>query len=140
MLAGARGGRAATVQVQPADGEALSNALKVGKPVVVALTAARALRLRSVAVVNEYDDRRETGAVKYCAKRMEVCTGPSSDGPWTSVATFTSAQTKDPQTFAAAPDAPALFGFVQVLVHDTYGGNAWVEKVSLEGEAWGPAA
>ena len=100
---------------------------------VVALTAARALRLRSVAVVNEHDS-------KNCAKRMEVCTGPSSDGPWTSVATFTSAKTKDPQTFAAAPDAPALGGFVQVLVHDTYGDEAYVREVSLEGEAWGPAA
>ena len=107
---------------------------------VVALTAARALRLRSVAVVNQHDDRSGTGYGKYCAKRMEVFTGPSSDGPWTSVATFTSAKTKDPQTFAAAPDAPALGGFVQVLVHDTYGDKAYVEKVSLEGEAWGPAA
>jgi hypothetical protein len=113
---------------------------QLGKPVVVALTAARALRLRSVAVVNRYDDRSGTGYGKYCAKRMEVCTGPSSDGPWTSVATFTSAKIKDPQTFAAAPDAPALGGFVQVLVHDTYGGNVYVGEVSLEGEAWGPAA
>ena len=79
---------------------------------VVALTAARALRLSSVAVVNVYDDRD-------CAKSMEVCTGPAANGPWTSVATFTSAKTKERQTFAAAPDAPALGGFVQVLVHDT---------------------
>jgi hypothetical protein len=128
------------VQVTPANRKQLRDALKVGTPVVVALTAARALRLRSVAVVNSLDDRSGTGHGKYCAKRMEVCTGPSSDGPWTSVATFTSAKTKDPQTFAAAPDAPALGGFVQVLVHDTYGGEAYVSKVSLEGEAWGPAA
>jgi hypothetical protein len=143
MLAGARGGRAATVQVTPAYGQALGQALQVGTPVVVALTAARALRLRSVAVVNQYDNRSNAGHGmfgKYCAKRMEVCTGPSSDGPWTSVATFTSAKTKDPQTFAAAPDAPALGGFVQVLVHDTYGGYASVNEVSLEGEAWVPAA
>jgi hypothetical protein len=71
---------------------------------------------------------------------MEVCTGPAANGPWTSVATFTSAKTKDRQTFPAAPDAPALGGFVQVLVHDTYGGAADVQEVSLEGEAWGPAA
>ena len=45
-----------------------------------------------------------------------------------------------PSPFAAAPDAPALGGFVQVLVHDTYGGEAHVQEVSLEGEAWGPAA
>jgi uncharacterized protein YjbI with pentapeptide repeats len=43
MLAGARGGRAATVQ---------AHACYVGQPMVVALTAARALHLRSVAVVN----------------------------------------------------------------------------------------
>ena len=134
MLAGARGGRAATVQVTP------TNALKVGTPVVVALTAARALRLRSVAVANNVDDRNSAWYGKYCAKRMEVCTGPSSDGPWTSAATFTSDKTRHPQTFAAAPDAPALFGFVQVLVHDTYGHGALVKEVSLEGEAWGPAA
>ena len=140
MLAGARGGRAATVQVQPANGASLRNALKVGSPVVVALTAARALRLRSVAVVNEHDDRTGPGSGKYNAKRMEVLTGPAADGPWTSVATFTSAKTSDRQTFAAAPDAPALGGFVQVLVHDTHGDSAYVQEVSLEGEAWGPAA
>ena len=71
---------------------------------------------------------------------MEVLTGPAAFGPWTSVATFTSAQTTNRQTFAAAPDAPALGGFVQVLVHDTHGDAAWVKEVSLEGEAWGPAA
>jgi hypothetical protein len=71
---------------------------------------------------------------------MEVLTGPAADGPWTSVATFTSAPTKDRQTFAAAPDAPGLGGFVQVRVHDTYRGRAFVHQVSLEGEAWGPAA
>jgi uncharacterized protein YjbI with pentapeptide repeats len=140
MLAGARGGRAATVQVQRAGAKALHDTLKVGSPVVVALTAARALRLRSVAVVNEHDDRSSPGYGMLCAKRMEVLTGPAASGPWTSVATFTSAKTKDWQTFAAAPDAPALFGFVQVLVHDTYDSNACVREVSLEGEAWGPAA
>jgi uncharacterized protein YjbI with pentapeptide repeats len=140
MLAGARGGRAATVQVQPADGEALSNALKVGKPVVVALTAARALRLRSVAVVNSVDDRNREGHSKHCVKSMEVCTGPAAHGPWISVVTFTSAKTKDLQTFAAAPDSPALGGFVRVLVHDTHGDEAYVNEVLLEGEAWGPAA
>jgi hypothetical protein len=140
MLAGARGGCAATVQVQPANGATLMHALKVGTPVVVALTAARALCLRSVAVVNYHDDRSQPGYGKYNAKRMEVLTSPAADGPWTSVATFTSAKTKDRQTFAAAPDAPALGGFVQVLVHDTYGDTAEVQEVTLEGEAWGPAA
>ena len=103
---------------------------------VVALTAARALRLRSVAVVNRHSDYAQFD----CAKRMEVCTGPAANGPWTSVATFTSAKTKDRQTFPAAPDAPALGGFVKVLVRDSYGGNIFVGEVSLEGEAWGPAA
>ena len=126
-LQGARGGRAAKVQVQPA------SALKVGSPVVVALAAARALRLREVAVVNIYANTN-------CAKRMEVRTGPSADGPWTPVAAFTSAQTPARQTFAAAPDAPALGGFVQVVVLDTYGGRAYVNEVALEGDAWGPAA
>jgi hypothetical protein len=71
---------------------------------------------------------------------MEVQTGPSATGPWTSVVKFTSRQTKQEQTFAAAPDAPLLAGFVQVLVHDTYGGGnyqAYVESVALEGEGWG---
>ena len=100
---------------------------------VVALAAARALRLREVAVVNIYADTN-------CAKRMEVRTGPSADGPWTPVAAFTAAQTRERQTFVAAPDAPALAGFVQVVVLDTYGGNACVDSVALEGDAWGPAA
>jgi hypothetical protein len=91
-------------------------------------------------VVNQYDDRYYPGHRKYCAKRMEVCTGPAANGPWTSVATFTSASTKDRQTFPAAPDAPTLGGFVQVLVHDTHGDRALVENVLLEGDAWGPAA
>jgi uncharacterized protein YjbI with pentapeptide repeats len=134
MLEGARGGRAATVQVRGA------NALEVFTPVVVALTAVRALRLRSVAVVNQCAPIRDYSYNNNCAKRMEVCTGPAANGPWTSVATFTSAKTKDRQTFPAAPDAPALCGFVQVLVHDTYGGLCYVNEVSLEGEAWGPAA
>jgi hypothetical protein len=131
-LAGARGGRAATVQVQPGGKAELREGLKVGEPVVVALTAACALRLRSIAVVNAWGDHD-------CAKRMEVLTGPAASGPWTSVATFTSNRTKDLQTFAAAPDAPALGGFVQVLVH-VCGNKAKVTEVSLEGEAWGPAA
>jgi hypothetical protein len=66
--------------------------------------------------------------------KHEVLTGPASDGPWTSVATFTSSQTKTTQKFLAASDAPALGGFVQVLVHDTYGGSARVEEMCLVGE------
>jgi hypothetical protein len=68
---------------------------------------------------------------------MEVRTGPSATGPWTSVVKFTSRQTKQAQTFAAAPDAPLLAGFVQVLVHDTYGRGANVRSIALEGEGWG---
>ena len=135
-MGSARGGRAATVQVQPAGGKALRKALQVGSPVVVALAAARALRLREVAVVNGWVD----GYPQYCPKRMEVRTGPSADGPWTPVAAFTAAQTRERQTFVAAPDAPALAGFVQVVVLDTYGGIPQVNAVALEGDAWGPAA
>ena len=162
-LHGARGGRAVTVlfgkeaqMIQP-----LQQALQVGRPVVVALTAARALRLREVTVVNEGD--------LDCAKSMEVRTGPSADGPWTRVAAFTLRRRADErQTFAAAPDgfsgskksietairaAPALAGFVQVVVLDTFpyygpqfgaqaGGFRFsrVSSVELEGDAWGPAA
>jgi hypothetical protein len=119
--------------VRPASG-LLSSALKVGSPVVVALTAARALRLREVAVVNW-----NVCDSKNYAKRMEVRTGPSADGPWTPVAAFTSAQTHQRQTFPAAPDAPTVAGFVQVVVLDTYGGNANVTSVELVGDAWGPS-
>ena len=123
-------------------------ALQVNRPVVVALTAARALRLREVTVVNESD--------LYCAKSMEVRTGPSADGPWTRVAAFTlRPRAGERQTFAAAPDgfsgskksietairaAPALAGFVQVVVLDTYRHTSRISSVELEGDAWGPAA
>jgi hypothetical protein len=70
---------------------------------------------------------------------MEVQTGPSATGPWTSLVKFTSRQTKQEQTFAAAPDAPLLAGFVKVLVHGTYRGwaDAYVKSMTLEGEGWG---
>ena len=134
-LAGARGGRAgARVAVTGLDGRAyLQNTLKVGQPVVFALTAARALRLAQVRVHNYYSDSNT-------AKRMAVLTGPAAAGPWTPVFEFTSAQTDSEQTFAAPADAPALAGFVQVVVHDTYGGNACVHSIVLEGAAFGPAA
>jgi hypothetical protein len=67
---------------------------------------------------------------------MEVQTGPSVTGPWTSVVKFTSRQTKQEQTFAATPDCPLLAGFVKVLVHDSYGGGAHVKSMTLEGEGW----
>ena len=68
---------------------------------------------------------------------MEVQIGPSATGPWTSVVKFTSRQTKQEQTFVTASDTPLITGFVQVLVHDTYGGHACVNSMTLEGEAWG---
>jgi uncharacterized protein YjbI with pentapeptide repeats len=108
--------------------------LKVGQPVVFALTAPRALTLQRVTLCNQWGDGQED---KHCPKEMEVQTGPSATGPWTSVVKFTSRQTKQEQTFAATPDAPLLFGFVQVLVHDTYGGYAVVKSMALEGEGWG---
>ena len=109
--------------------------LKVGQPVVFALTAPRALTLRRVTLSNSFGD----GDIdhQHCAKAMEVQTGPSATGPWTSVVKFTSRQTKQQQTFAAVPDAPLLAGFVQVLVHDTYGRDAYVTSMALEGEGWG---
>ena len=111
-----------------------SNSLKVGQPVVFALTAPRALTLQRVTLCNMFGDGQND---EWCAKEMEVQTGPSATGPWTSVVKFTSRQTKQEQTFAAAPDAPLLAGFVQVLVHDTYGGGACVNSMALEGEGWG---
>jgi hypothetical protein len=142
IMAGARGGCEARVQVKPADGTSLYSALKVGNnPVVVALTEARALRLRSVAVANKFGNYN-------CAKHMEVLTGPAACCPWTSVANFTSSMTKQRQTFPVSPNAPALGGFIQVLVHDTYdagpdvcaGRSAYVNELELEGEACGPTA
>ena len=99
---------------------------------VFALTAPRALTLQRVTLSN-------SNAFMYACdvKEMEVQTGPSATGPWTSVVKFTSLQTKQEQTFAAAPDAPLLAGFVKVLVHDTYGGQAEVKSMALEGEGWG---
>ena len=136
-MQGARGGRAAAVPVASPQG-ALQYTLKVGKPVVMALTACAGLRLASVALTNVYG--RETVSGDHCAQRMEVQTGPSEAGPWTSVLRFTSAQTTAPQTFAAPADAPVLAGYVQVLVHDTYGGETcfpYVTSLELAGTAWG---
>ena len=101
---------------------------------VFALTAPRALTLQRVTLSNVFGDGTHD---LECAKAMEVQTGPSATGPWTSVVKFTSRQTKQEQTFAAAPDAPLLAGFVQVLVHDTYGTYALVKSMALEGEVWG---
>ncbi len=79
------------------------------------------LRLRRVNVCNVGGDG---SGEQYCAKEMELQTGPSVTGPWTSVFKFTSQKTKKKQTFAVAPDAPLLAGFAQVrsllalLVHN----------------------
>jgi hypothetical protein len=113
----------------------LRHDLQVGQPVVFALTAVRALTLQRVTLCNKYGDGDQNA--RLCAKSMEVQTGPSATGPWTSVVKFTSRQTKQNQTFAAAPDAPLLAGFVQLLVHDTYGGGSRVKRMALEGEGWG---
>jgi uncharacterized protein YjbI with pentapeptide repeats len=125
---------------RPATKVPVTNAkiLRLGKPVVFALTAPRALTLQRVTLQNFFVNTGDVcGQDVNCAKEMEVQTGPSATGPWTSVVKFTSRQTTQNQTFAAAPDAPLLFGFVQVLVHDTYGGEACVRSMELEGEAWG---
>ena len=72
----------------------------------------------------------------YTAKGMEVLTGPAAEGPWTSVLRFTCAQGNQEQTFAAADGGPTLAGFVKVVVHDTHGKEALVNRMSLEGEAF----
>ena len=134
LLHAAQGARPATTLSVPGSNWTLPDNLKVGKPVVFALTAPRALTLQRVTLLNLYGDGNSD---QDCAKDMEVQTGPSATGPWTSVVKFTSRQTKQEQTFAAAPDAPLLAGFVQVLVHDTYGSDALVKSMALEGEGWG---
>jgi hypothetical protein len=105
--------------------------------VVFALTQACGLCLESVTLCNQYGDGEHD---IHCPKRMEVHTAPAATGPWTSVITFTSAQTRRQQTFTVTPGAPTLGGFVQVVVYDTYGSSARVASMSLQGTAWGPAA
>jgi uncharacterized protein YjbI with pentapeptide repeats len=139
ILHAARGARPATLPVTSPSG-ALCTVLGVGKAVVFALTTPRALTLRRVIMYNEYGDGsydKTHDLHQHCAKEMEVQTGPSATGPWTSVVKFTSRQTKLEQKFEAAPDAPLLAGFVQVLVHETYGRDALVKSMTLEGEGWG---
>jgi len=127
-LQGARWGRAATVDVVKA------SSLKVERPMVFAFTQARDLCLESVTLCNQYDDHD-------CPKRMEVLTAPLATGPWTSVVSFISAQTNKEQVFTVALGAPVLVGFVQVVVHDTYGGSCvYVTSMSLQGVVWGPAS
>jgi uncharacterized protein YjbI with pentapeptide repeats len=136
ILHAAQGARPATTLYVPGIGNLFnaSDSLKVGQPVVFALTAERALTLQRVTLCNSYGDGHND---QHCPNAMEVQTGPSATGPWTSVVKFTSRQTTQEQTFAAAPDAPLLAGFVQVLVHYTYGGKAIVKRMALEGEGWG---
>jgi hypothetical protein len=134
IMHAAQGARSATTLPVPGSNGDWYNNFKVGQPVVFALTAPRALTLQRVTLCNFFGDGQHD---QHCAKAMEVQTGPSATGPWTSVVKFTSRQTKQEQTFAAAPDAPLLAGFVQVLVHDTYGGGAHVTSMALEGEGWG---
>jgi hypothetical protein len=134
LLHAAKAARPATTLPVPGSNGEWYNNFDVGKPVVFALTEPRALTLQRVSLCNYYGDGDNDA---YCAKAMEVQTGPSATGPWTSVVKFTSQRTKQEQTFAAAPDAPLLAGFVQVLVHDTYGQEALVTSMALEGEGWG---
>ncbi len=139
LLHAAQGARPATKVPVPGSIDNLFDACryhsKVGRPVVFALTAPRALTLQRVTLCCKYEDFGD----EQCAKDMEVRTGPSATGPWTSVVKFTSRRTNQEQTFAAAPDAPLLAGFVQVFVHNTHGGpsGALVESMALEGEGWG---
>jgi hypothetical protein len=135
ILHTAQGARPATTLPVPGSNYTLRDDLKVGQAVVLALTAPRALTLQRVTLCNMFGDG--DGRDRACGKAMEVQTGPSATGPWTSVVKFTSRRTKQEQTFAAAPDAPLLAGFVQVLLHDTYGADARVYSMTLEGEGWG---
>jgi uncharacterized protein YjbI with pentapeptide repeats len=132
----ARGDRPVTTLPVTCPVGKLRNSLKVGKPVVFALTTPRVLTLRSVTLENLFGLESKNNPDR-CPKAMEVQTGPSATGPWTSVVKFTSLKTNQEQTFAAAPDAPFLADFVQVLVHDTYGDDAYVESMALQGEGWG---
>ena len=93
--------------------------LKLGRPVVFALTAARALRLDRVLVRNLHVNNNFADYIQHNPKKMEVLAGPSAEGPWTSVWAFTGRQTNAEQTFAAPAGTPAITGFVQVVVHDT---------------------
>ena len=104
----------------------------------MALTACAGLRLASVALTNALGNESSGDLLaSRCARGLEVQTGSSEVGPWTSVLRFTSAQTTAPQTFAAPADAPMLGGHVQVLVHDTHGGTAYVTSMELSGTEWG---
>ena len=123
-------GQTTKVQV-PGGDSSLCDTLKVGKPVMFALEPG-AMHLRAVSLCNIWQQIKSD-----CARSMEVLTGPSQKGPWTSVLQFTSRQTKDQQTFLAVDDAPVLSGFIKVVVHDTYGGGAQVYSMELEGEAFG---
>jgi len=129
-LQGARRGRAATVDV------AQASSLRIGTPVVFALSQARALCIESVTLRNQCGDGHGNS---HCPKRMEIYTAPAATGPWRFVVVLTSAPKKQ-QTFTAAPGAPLLTGFAQVVVHDTNGLTAQITSMSLQGTAWGPAA
>ena len=123
-LQGARGGRAATVNVPE------SGSFQEGTRKVFALTQARGLCLESV-TLGRCDQ----------SGRMEVHTALAATGPWTYVIAFTFRSTQEQQTITVAPDAPALGGFVQVVVHETHGASEMcINEMCLQGTAWGPAA
>ena len=117
----------------PGSRDTLQHTLKVGRPAVFALTATRALRLLTVRVDNgrQLNGRGCKGLdAGNLAKRMEVRTGPSEAGPWTSVFEFFQVPAVDKlnysrwtshcETFAVPADAPLLTGYVQVAVHETH--------------------
>ena len=126
----ARGVKSIKVPVQGQG--SLIDDLKVDKPVVFALTSACVLRLRAVRILHPYPQN--------ITKNVEVLTGPAAEGPWTSVLCFTSRTTTSQQTFPAVEGASVLTGFVKVVVHDTYGGDARVRSMHLEGDAFGDGA
>lgn len=136
-LQGARGGRAATVEVKKEHStRGIWNDLAVHKPVVFALHAHSALSLKTVTLTNMRGPTRTSDSID-CVRHVEVFTGQTEAGPWTSVFSFVAEKTREQQTFVVAGDTPVIAGFVKVMVHDTYGGDVCIKDIRLSGEAWG---
>jgi hypothetical protein len=152
-LQGARGGRAVTVDVTAictpstsrrlvvegvqiaVTSTGLWNDLKLDKPVVFANTEACGIRLHHITLRNFRGPTSVTDN-NDCVRRMSVHTAQRENGPWIPVVTLTAAKTSQEQQLAVPPDSPALGEFVQVSVHETYGGEVCVRNLQLHGDAW----
>jgi uncharacterized protein YjbI with pentapeptide repeats len=140
-LQGARGGRAVTVDVTaictPSTSRTgLWNDLKLDKPVVFANTEACGIRLHHI-ILRNFRGPTSVTDNNDCVRRMSVRTAQRATGPWVPVVTLTAAKTSQEQKMAVPPDSPALGEFVQVSVHETYGGEVCVRNLQLHGDAWG---